>query len=375
MSWVIVGTLVSSLLVSWLAGFVIRRQAPRLGLVDQPGARKVHTRVTPLGGGITIWLGVVLPLAAAHLLAATTWYARPSASGAAELAIPLPASIEPHVAGFLEQAPKLWLLLAAGTILMLLGLTDDFRGLDWRPRLAVEFLVAGLIVWQGWRLTVFLNVPWLTDLLSVLWIVGLVNSFNFLDNMDGLSGGVAAISASLLATVMLLAPDPLTHQPQLFVAGLLFVLVGSLVGFLWHNRPPARLFMGDAGSYFIGFLLAVATMTATFAGGDVPKHAILAPLCVLAVPLYDTLTVVAIRLRAGRSPFEADKNHFSHRLVQLGMSKKQAVLTIYLITATTGLGALLLYQVDLIGAAVILLIVICMLLVVTILETAARRRL
>jgi UDP-GlcNAc:undecaprenyl-phosphate GlcNAc-1-phosphate transferase len=174
---------------------------------------------------------------------------------------------------------------------------------------------------------------------------------------------------------MLLAPDPLTHQPQLFVAGLLLVLVGSLVGFLWHNRPPARLFMGDAGSYFIGFMLAVATMTATFAGGDVPKHAILAPLCVLAVPLYDTLTVVVIRLRAGRSPFEADKNHFSHRLVQLGMSKKQAVLTIYLITATTGLGALLLYQVDLIGAAVILLIVICMLLVVTILETTARRRL
>ena len=374
MSWVIVGTLVSSLLVSWLAGFVIRRAAPRFGLVDRPGARKVHTRVTPLGGGIAIWLGVVLPLAAAHALAATTWYARSSESGAAELAIPLPASIEPHVAGFLEQAPKLWLLLAAGTILMLLGLTDDFRGLDWRPRLAVEFLVAGLIVWQGWRLTVFLNIPWLTDLLSVLWIVGLVNSFNFLDNMDGLSGGVAAISALLLATVMLLAPDPLTHQPQLFVAGFLFVLVGSLVGFLWHNRPPARLFMGDAGSYFIGFMLAVATMTATFAGGAVPKHAILAPLCVLAVSLYDTLTVVVIRLRAGRSPFEADKNHFSHRLVQLGMTKKQAVLTIYLTTATTGLGALLLYQVDFVGAAVILLIVTCMLLLVTILETAARRR-
>jgi len=374
LSWVIIGTLVSSLLVSWLAGFAIRRAAPRLGLVDRPGARKVHTRVTPLGGGIAIWLGVVLPLAAAHALAATAWYARPSESSATALAIPLPAAIEPHVAGFLEQAPKLWLLLAAGTILMLLGLTDDFRGIDWRPRLAVEFLVAGLIVWQGWRLTVFLNIPWLTDLLSVLWIVGLVNSFNFLDNMDGLSGGVAAISASLLAIVMLLAPDPLTHQPQLFVAGFLFVLVGSLVGFLWHNRPPARLFMGDAGSYFIGFMLAVATMTATFAGGDVPKHAILAPLCVLAMPLYDTLTVVVIRLRAGRSPFEADKNHFSHRLVQLGMTKKQAVLTIYLTTATTGLGALLLYQVDLVGATVILLIVTCMLLVVTILETAARRR-
>jgi UDP-GlcNAc:undecaprenyl-phosphate GlcNAc-1-phosphate transferase len=372
--WVVVGTLVSSLVVSWLAGFVIRRAAPRIGLVDRPAARKVHTRVTPLGGGIAIWLGIVLPLAAAHVLAAAAWQGRPSPTDDARLAIPLPAFVAPHLAGFLEQAPKLWLLLAAGTLLMLLGLTDDLRGLDWRPRLAVEFLVAGLIVWQGWRLTVFLNVPWLTDLLSVLWIVGLVNSFNFLDNMDGLSGGVAAISASLLATVMLLAPDPLTHQPQLFVAGFLLVLVGSLLGFLWHNRPPAQLFMGDAGSYFIGFMLAVATMTATFAGGDVPKHAILAPLCVLAIPLYDTVTVVAIRLREGRSPFAADKNHFSHRLVQLGMTNTQAVLTIYLATATTGLGALLLYQVDLAGAAVILLLVACVLLLVTILETTARRR-
>ncbi|MBX9789567.1 MAG: undecaprenyl/decaprenyl-phosphate alpha-N-acetylglucosaminyl 1-phosphate transferase [Pirellulales bacterium] len=362
------------MLVSWSAGFVIRRAAPRIGLVDHPAARKVHTRVTPLGGGIAIWLGVVLPLAGAHAVAAAAWFGRPSSTDPARLAIPLPAFVAPHVTGFLEQAPQLWLLLAAGTLLMLLGLTDDLRGLDWRPRLAIEFLVAGLIVWQGWRLTIFLSIPWLTDLLSVLWIVGLVNSFNFLDNMDGLSGGVAAIAAAMLATVMLLAPDPFTHQPQLFVAGFLLVLVGSLLGFLWHNRPPARLFMGDAGSYFIGFMLAVATMAATFAGGDVPRHAILAPLCVLAIPLYDTLTVVIIRLREGRSPFAADKNHFSHRLAQLGMTKSQAVLTIYLATATTGLGALLLYQVDLAGAAVILLLVACVLLLVTILETAARRR-
>ncbi len=99
-----------------------------------------------------------------------------------------------------------------------------------------------------------------------MWIVGLVNSFNMLDNMDGLSGGVAAIAAAMLAAVLLIAPDPETHGPQLFVAGFLLVLVGSLLGFLWHNRPPARLFMGDAGSYFIGFCLAVATIAATFAG-------------------------------------------------------------------------------------------------------------
>ena len=124
----------------------------------------------------------------------------------------------------------------------------------------------------------------------MLWIVGLVNSFNMLDNMDGLSAGVAAIAAAMFAAMMLLTPRPDNNQPQLFIAGLLLVIAGSLMGFLWHNRPPARLFMGDAGSYLVGYLLAMATLTATFAGGSLPKHAILAPLCVLAVPLYDTAT-------------------------------------------------------------------------------------
>jgi UDP-GlcNAc:undecaprenyl-phosphate GlcNAc-1-phosphate transferase len=204
--------------------------------------------------------------------------------------------------------------------------------------------------------------------------VWLVNSFNMLDNMDGLSGGVAAIAAAMLAAVLLAAPDPTTNLPQLFVGGLLLVLVGSLCGFLWHNRPPARLFMGDAGSYFVGFLIAVATLLATFAGGRAPRHAILAPLCVLAIPLYDTVSVLWIRLREGRSPFEGDKSHFSHRLVDLGMSKPQAVLTIYLATATCGLGAFLLHQVNGAGAAIVLTMAGCTLALVAVLERAARRK-
>ena len=143
---------------------------------------------------------------------------------------------------------------------------------------------------------------------------------------------------------------------------------------LWHNRPPARLFMGDTGSYLIGYLMAMSTLTATFAGQNVPPHAILAPLCVLAVPIYDTLTVVAIRLREGRSPFVGDKSHFSHRLVELGMTKPQAVLTIYLTSATCGLGALLLRQVNMLGAAIILLLVTCVLVLIGILETVGRRK-
>ena len=154
-------------------------------------------------------------------------------------------------------------------------------------------MAAAVVFGRGWKLTLFVDWPLATDLVSVLWIVGLVNSFNMLDNMDGLSAGVAAIAATILATVMLLTPEAGSNQPQLFVAGFLFVLVGSLVGFLFHNRPPARIIMGDAGSYFVGFSLAVMTILATFSGGGVPRHAILAPLCVLAVPIYDTVSVRA----------------------------------------------------------------------------------
>ncbi|MEX2120362.1 MAG: MraY family glycosyltransferase [Pirellulales bacterium] len=374
MIWLLLGAMLPSLLVSWAVAHLVRRLAPRFGLVDRPGLRKVHTTPVALGGGLAIWAGIVLPLAAGHLALVTLVDRetdRPLVAGR----WPLPPIAAENVPGLLQQAPKLWFLLAAGTVLVGLGLVDDRRGLDWRLRLAVQAIVAGVTVWywHGWRLTLFIDVPWLTTAVSICWIVGLVNSFNMLDNMDGLSGGVAAIAATMLAAVLLMSGDPVTARPQLFVSGFLLVVVGSLVGFLWHNRPPARLFMGDAGSYFIGFCLATGTAMSTFTGGEMPRHAILAPLCVLAVPLYDTATVVWIRLRQGRSPFEGDKSHFSHRLVELGMSKSQAVLTIYLTTATCGLGALLLSQVNRTGAWLILIQVGCVLTLIGVLETTGRR--
>jgi len=368
MDWLIFGSLVPSLMISFAACWLARRYGPAMGLLDQPGERKIHADPMPTGGGVAIWLGIVLPFAVAQT---ALWIVVHDG-----LRAPYPGWVPlfamPHLPGLWQQSGRLWTMLAGGTVLLLLGLVDDRRGLDWRMRLGVQTAVAAAMVGLGWRLTVFLDVPWLTAVLSVVWIVGLVNSFNMLDNMDGLSAGVAAIGAAMLAAVMLLAPDPTTHQPQLFIGGFLLVLVGALLGFLWHNRPPARLFMGDAGAYFTGYLLAMATLTATFAGESVPRHAILAPLCVLAVPLYDTASVVAIRLRQGRSPFHGDKSHFSHRLVELGMTTRQAVLTIYLATATCGLGALLLHQVNAAGAGVVLLMVACVLLLVAILERAGR---
>jgi UDP-GlcNAc:undecaprenyl-phosphate GlcNAc-1-phosphate transferase len=365
----VAGSVLPSLVVALLATYVVRRNAARWGLIDLPGERKVHTSPTPRGGGLAIWLAVVGTFAAGQGILYL-------AANNSALAQWVPEFARPHLAGAMAQSGRLWILLGGGTVLAFLGLLDDRGGLSWQLRLLVEFAVAAVCVWlvPSLRLTAFLPFPLVTEALSVLWIVALINAFNMLDNMDGLSAGVAAIAASMLAAVMLLAPDPETRGPQLFVAGLLLVVVGGLLGFLWHNRPPARIFMGDSGAYFVGFMIAAATLLASYTGyhGATP-HAILAPLLVMAVPLYDMTTVIAIRLLSGNSPFKADKNHFSHRLVDLGLTKTQAVATVYLTTATCGLGALLLHRVDRTGAVLILLLIGCVLALIGILETTARR--
>lgn len=366
----------SSFVISFLIGAALIRLAPRIGLVDKPGYRKIHDHVMPTGGGLGIWLGVVLTLAAgifgAFLLerhlsinpeSTTLW------------GISIPAFAREHVAGILFQSRRLAALLGLGTVLVALGTLDDRFGLGWKLRLVVQTLVAICAVALGWEATFFVPIPWLTKTLSVLWIVGLINSFNMLDNMDGLSGGVAAICATFLAIVLFLfSPNAVSGEPQLFLGGFLLVLVGAILGFLLHNRPPAAIFMGDGGAYFIGFLLATTTLSATFTGETIPKQAILVPLTILALPLYDTASVVVIRLRNGKSPFEGDKNHYSHRLVDLGFSKKQAVLTILLTTTVCGMSALYLYQVSLTMAILVVIQVGLILSLIGILEFTARRK-
>ena len=203
------------------------------------------------------------------------WTARRSPAAAAARVHALPeflvaTGIAAHLPGLWQQSAKLWLLLGGGTVLMILGLADDRRGLDWRFRLAAQTAVAATMVACGWCVRLPWDVPGLAFAVSVVWIVGLVNSFNMLDNMDWLVGRRGGDRRGDSGGGRPLAPRPDNHQPQLFVAGFLLLIVGSLLGFLGHNRPPARLFMGDAGSYLIGYLLAMATLTATFAGGGLP---------------------------------------------------------------------------------------------------------
>lgn len=355
----ILGCLAPAFAVAFLATAFLRWFSPRVGLIDRPAARKVHRVATPLGGGIGIWCGVIVPLAIMQIL---LWQSPELVSRW------LPPELAPHLSGAVSRAPQLWTVLGGATVLAVMGLCDDFRPLPWPPRMALQLAVAAGVVWSGVRATVFLASPWEGAALSMLWFAVLVNSFNFLDNMDGLSGGIGLIVSSIFAGMMLIAPG----EPRWLVAGFFLVLAGSLAGFLCHNWTPAKIFMGDAGSYFIGFSIAAMTVLGTFytpAAGN--QHVILAPFCVLAIPLYDIASVIAIRLREGRSPFHPDKRHFSHRLVAMGLRPVSAVLTVHLATLTTGLGGLVLYFVPTWTAAIApLAMVVCVVLIIAVLEAA-----
>ncbi|MFY8073239.1 MAG: MraY family glycosyltransferase [Pirellula sp.] len=364
-SIVILASVVSLWVVSW-----VKFHAQGLRLIDIPNERKVHTQPIPRGGGLGIWLGVLSVFSIGTLAVALASYSP------GVLPESIPESLRLMVPGLWSKLGSIWLLLAGGSVVAILGLMDDRFGLDWRVRIAVEFAVAAVIVYGlQLQLTAYIDLPWLTPILSVIWIVMLINSFNMLDNMDALSAGVAAIISGMLALMLLTTSEPSQREPQLFVAVMALALLGGLIGFLKHNWPPASIFMGDSGSYFVGYWIAVTTLLSTYSGssGQAP-HAVFAPLCLLAIPIYDTLSVIAIRLREGRSPFQADKKHFSHRLVELGMTKRQAVGTIYLATLTCSLGALLLPRTDWIGAGLVLLIVLAMLGLIALLESLTSKK-
>lgn len=361
----VLACLVPAFLLSFVLTAWMRSLAPRWGLVDHPNARKVHEAPTPLGGGLAIFVAFVLPIVGVRLIAA--W-----ALEQPELFAWIPTDWAVHLPGVITRTSQLWMIIGGGALLVALGLLDDRCGLPWQPRLLVQLLLAAGLAAGGVRASVFVEHEWFGYLVTVVWIVVLINAFNFLDNMDALSGGTACIAALLFAAVMLTS----TAQPRWLVGGCLLVLAGALSGFLWHNRPPAKIFMGDSGSMFIGLALASLTLVGTFYDPQQSsRHVILAPLCVLAVPLYDFTSVVCIRLAEGRSPFQPDKKHFSHRLVEMGFNKTYAVLMVYLCTLTTGICGLLLYRLS--GwwdASLVVAVVLCLLLIIFILETVGRRR-
>ena len=327
--------LAGSFILSWLLTGAMVRLAPKIGFVDQPGHRKIHANPKPLGGGVAMFWAIALPMLLAAGLLATD-----QALAAFNQGDDWPALLR----GALRQLPLALGLLAGAFLLHLVGLLDDKRALGPWPKLVVQLAVAGAFVtYFDVRAMTFLDNlglgRWPSVAVTVIWIAAITNAFNFLDNMDGLSAGVAAVCATafLICTILI---------GQWFVAATLALLLGSVLGFLCWNFPPARIFMGDSGSLVIGFILGVLTVRTTFLppGADFGAgwYAIFAPVIVLAVPLYDLVVVSLIRLARGHSPFKGDTNHFSHRLVARGMSRRTAVLCIYVVTAATSTSAIVL---------------------------------
>jgi len=335
--------------------YVARRYAGRLGLMDDPGHRKVHTVATPRNGGIGIFWGFALPLLAG--VGAVLLITRNSAVGGhmSILGYGVPDAVVQNLPGLRAHVP-LALVLLAGTLgIHILGLVDDRKPLGPWSKVMAQLAIAGALVFigeyadpvRGGAFRILTSLGFMPSaILSILWIVALTNAFNFLDNMDGLSAGVAFICAAMFLIAALFNP-----HPQWFVAALLLLLMGSTLGFLCFNFPPASIFMGDGGSMVLGFILSVLTIRTTYydAGNpDAPHHwySVFMPLFVMAVPLYDLVIVMVLRVVRGRSPMMGDTNHFSHRLTRHGFSKRAAVLIIYAVTFATGFSAPLLVRVD-----------------------------
>jgi UDP-GlcNAc:undecaprenyl-phosphate GlcNAc-1-phosphate transferase len=337
---------------------LVKTIALRAGFVSHPAKDRFSYRTVPLGGGIAIFITLLV-----FVFGAT----------AAIRFVPgrfnsLAQKANINLADFSGKISELVIILLIALILFLLGLWDDKKPLGPFIKLAVQLAVAIIAAYLGdVRVEFFIENKIITSALSAIWIVLIINAFNFLDNMDGLSAGVAVIASSILFTAAAISG-------QVFVGGLALVFIGTLLGFLVFNFPPAKIFMGDAGSLVVGFFIALLTLRTTYyhEAQSGQWYPVLMPLVVMAVPLYDFISVTLLRISQGKSPFVGDTQHFSHRLKKHGLTDTQTVLTLYLATLCTGLGATFLYQVNLAGAILILIQTIMILAIIAILETAAK---
>lgn len=297
-AWLLI--LLSAMVIAMLATPVARAVAFRIGMVDHPAPRKLHTRPIPLLGGLALYLAVLIAL-----LVLEDRYNLPQLAG----------------------------VMIGATAVSFLGIWDDRWGLRPLIKLSGQIIVAGVVMATGVMVSLF---PWpiLNVLITLFWLVGITNAFNLIDNMDGLSGGIGAVSAAFFLLLAAL-------NGQYMVGALSAAVLGACIGFLRYNFNPASIFMGDAGSLFLGFLMAVLGIKLRF-----PNHVAfvtwMVPVLVLGIPIFDTALVIVSRLRRGLNPLTTPgKDHLSHRLVRAGMTHREAVLLLYL--AQAALGALALF--------------------------------
>ncbi|MEI3086086.1 MAG: MraY family glycosyltransferase [Oscillospiraceae bacterium] len=298
-----------SLLVAYVMTPPVKRFAEKVGAIDVPrDNRRVHDHPIPRMGGLAIFIGFVLSLIF-----------------------------------FVPMSTKVLGLLVGSVIIAVMGGVDDIVSLNPWVKLAGQ-IVAALVAIRGGLVfdvisnpnifaeETYIEIGWLSIPLTMLWIVGCTNAVNLIDGLDGLAVGVSAISSMTMLIVSLFVSEPV-------VSIILAALTGACLGFMPYNLNPAKIFMGDVGSQLLGFVLSTASIMGLF-----KLHAIITffvPLLALALPLADTIFAFFRRILHGQSPFKADKGHFHHRLLAMGLNQKQVVAVLYGISAVLGLLAVL----------------------------------
>lgn len=295
-----------SFLMAYLSAPLFKKLALKFGILDMPDPRKIHKSPTPLLGGLAIYLGFVSGLA------------------------------------FNLAALNFLLGIVIGvTIILIIGLIDDVRGLSVQLRLIGQSLAALIVISFGIRLSFLPNNLWGNTaevVLSLVWIVGITNALNYLDGLDGLAAGVAAISAFFFSVI-----SYQTNQPWISLAAL--ILIASCLGYLPHNFKKAKVFLGDAGSTFIGFVLAGIAVQGDWAENNVVR--ITVPVLILAIPIFDMVFTTIMRIKEAKVNTVVEwlkfggKDHFHHRLIDLGLFPREATLFIYFVTISFGINAIM----------------------------------
>ncbi|WP_106588096.1 MraY family glycosyltransferase [Salsuginibacillus halophilus] len=293
--------LIICFLVALIATPYIKKLAFRIGATDAPNGRKVHQEAMARIGGLAIYFAFLVGL----------------------------VILQPESSYLLP-------MLIAGTIIILTGFMDDVKELSPKVKLLGQLAAAVVVIAGGVRID-FINLPfetqmqlgWLSIPLTLLWIIGITNAINLIDGLDGLAAGVSSI---VLVTIASLA----ALQGNIFIVGMALILLGSTLGFLWHNFHPAKIFMGDTGSLFLGFMIAVISLLGF---KNVTLFSLVVPVMVLAVPISDTFYAIVRRLVNNKPLSAPDKSHMHHCLLRIGYSHRQTVLLIYAMSALFGLAA------------------------------------
>ena len=302
--------LLLALIVSFLATPLVRRLAFKIGAVDVPrDSRRMHDHPIPRLGGLAIFLGFLVSVLAY-------------------------AEIDIEMQG----------ILIGAVIIVVLGIADDIHSLPAKFKFVVQIIAALCAALHGVAIEVINNPNIFSDNeywvlggwgipISVIWIVAITNAVNFIDGLDGLADGISTIGALTMLILALILGE---HEISL-VCG---ALVGACVGFLPYNLNPARIFMGDTGSTFLGFILACVSIQGLFKYYAVISF--LVPFIILGLPIFDTASAIIRRLLKGQSPMVADRSHIHHKLIDMGLNQKQAVSTLYIVSGVLGLSAVLL---------------------------------